>query len=363
MNKIINKNIKLFEKNYLSTNDVLLVPSTGIVNSRKDIKVDDAFIFSSPMDTVISNSLIVEMLKTNQVPVSCRFDSYSSRFSQLTTFHKHENYWFSVGANKKDFDLLISWLQENKEAKLNISVDVAHGDTKALHKIYKLYSKQEWCKNLMSGTIATSKSAINVFNAGCNYLRVGIGPGSACSTRIVTGCGVPNLSAIFNIWNTFQDPIYSKKPFIIADGGIKTSGDIAKYLSAGADGVMIGNLLSKTEESAGWNISSLYYYLSLLTLNFFFTNKIYYKRYRGQASKAFQIARRGSVSGTPEGVEGPIQYPEYTYLQFYNSTVNALRSTISYIGGDSLKSLNPNNVEIISITQNSLLESKPHLLY
>lgn len=212
----------------------------------------------------------------------------------------------------------------------------------------------------MSGTIATPESAINVFNAGCNYLRVGIGPGSACTTRIVTGCGVPNLSAVFNIWNAFQDPSFSFKPFIIADGGIKSSGDIAKYLAAGADAVMIGNLLSKTKESAGWKVSNYYYYLSLFFPRY--SKYTRYKNYRGQASASFQLTKRGQISGTPEGVEGPRQYPEYSYLDFYSSTVNALRSSLSYLGGKDFQYFSPENIEFILITQNSLAESKPHLL-
>ena len=360
MKKILNKNIKLFNDNFLSTNDVLLKPSTGIVESRKEINLDETFLFSSPMDTVTGKDLILAMLKTNQCPVSCRFNSYSERATELISFHKNKNYWFSVGTSKKDYDFLNAWSQDYPEAKINIAVDVAHGDTIHLHKIYERYSKQDWCANLMSGTVATPESAKNCYDHGCTHIRVGIGPGSACSTRIVTGCGLPNLSAVHNIWLNFYDLGIEYEVKIIADGGIKTTGDIAKYLAAGADAVMIGNLLSKTQESAGWKVSTYYYYLSLFLPRY--SKYIYYKRYRGQASASFQLAKRGQISGTPEGVEGPKQYPQYSYLEFYNSTVNALRSSLSYLGGNDFQYFSPENIEFILITQNSLIESKPHLL-
>lgn len=360
MKKILNKNIKLFNDHYLSTNDVLLKPSTGIVKSRKEINLDETFLFSSPMDTVTGNDLILAMLKTNQSPVSCRFNTYSERAKELTSFHKNKSYWFSVGTNKKDYDFLNAWSRDYPQAKINIAVDVAHGDTIHLHKMYKMYSQQEWCANLMSGTIATAEAAYKVYNSGCSHVRVGIGPGSACSTRVVTGCGVPNLSAVNDVWLNFYDLGIKDEVKIIADGGIKTTGDIAKYLAAGADAVMIGNLLSKTTESAGWQRSKFYYYLSLFLPRY--AKYIYYKRYRGQASASFQLAKRGQISGTPEGVEGPKQYPEYSYLDFYNSTVNALRSSLSYLGGKDFQYFSPENIEFILITQNSLIESKPHLL-
>ena len=354
-------NYATFKDRYLSTNDVLIMPSTGTVKSRKDINLDlNTFIYASPMDTVSSESLFYSMFSTNQAALSCRFSTIDNRIKELDTFCNQSNYWFTVGSSKQDFELLSSWAVDNPHAKINIAVDVAHGDTIFLHKIYRKYRTAKWCKSLMSGTVATYESASQCFKAGCTHIRVGIGPGSACSTRIVTGCGVPNLSAVFNVWEGFSH-YQSNTPKIIADGGIKTTGDIAKYLAAGADGVMIGSLLSKTKESGGWKTNKLKYLLNLLSFKTLFKDHTY-KCYRGQASAEFQLERRGKISGTPEGVQALPQIPQYSYLDFYDQIVSALRSTLSYTGLKKLEQLNPFNIKFVRITQNGLTESKPHIL-
>jgi IMP dehydrogenase len=361
-NNILKKNIKLFNDNYLSTNDVLLKPTRGVVSSRSDIAIEETFIYSSPMDTVTGISLIKEMDKYNQASVSCRFKSNQHRLLELERFISNKNYWFSVGASVSDFDMLKIWASKFKVTpKINISVDVAHGNTDNLNQLYKNYSKQRWCKKLMSGTVATGQAALDLVESGCTHIRVGIGPGSACSTRVVTGCGVPNLSAIHDVWLSLYDAQLVDKTTIIADGGIKTTGDIVKYLSAGADAVMLGNLLSKTYESSGWKTNLLKFFLNKITFKKFF-NDFLYKNYRGQASAAFQLEKKGKVSGTPEGVQGPKQSPQYYYSDFHYKVISALRSAISYLGGKNIVDLNPRTVEMIQITQSSYNESIPHLL-
>lgn len=365
MSNHLNYNESLFtDSQALSTNDVLMQPTTGQLLSRSHAIVDSTFLYNSPMDTVASEDLFYALLRENQAAVSCRFSPADNRLKELNTFCRNPNYWFSVGTSSSDFDLIDTWYTATQpKTKINISVDVAHGDTIHLQELYARYKSQPWCRNLMSGTVATAQSANNCYKAGCTHIRVGIGPGSACSTRIVTGCGVPNLSAVFSVYKAFNDHMKPNNtpPVIIADGGIKTSGDIAKYLSAGADGVMVGNLLSKTIESAAWRKNYVKYFLHLLTFKLFFKNFLY-KRYRGQASSSFQKDKKGFVSGTPEGVEGPIQHPEYSFDYFYNSITSALKSSLSYLGLKDIKEMSPSTVKFIKITQNSLLESKPHLL-
>ena len=360
INKNHESNYQLLSTSYLSTNDLLIEPSTGCVKSRSDIDLDSkTFIYSSPMDTVASESLFYAMLSTNQAPLSCRFSSTQERLAQLDLFLNNSNYWFSVGSSLEDFDMLSEYLEESKFASINVAVDVAHGDTSYMHKIYSKYSSQPWCKGLMSGTIATVPSAKNCFQYGCTHIRVGIGPGSACTTRIVTGCGVPNISAVFRIWDHFSTLL--SPPKIIADGGIKTTGDIAKYLAAGADGVMVGNLLSKTKESSGWKTDKLKFLFNIFSFGLFCKNYTY-KYYRGQASAQFQKEKKGFISGAPEGIQGPKQTPQYTWDYFYQNTTSALRSTLSYTGLLDLKDLNPKNVKLIKVTENGFRESKPHLL-
>ena len=196
----LDKNTHLLESRYLSTDDVLIKPATGLLSSRKHAKIDTTFIYNSPMDTVASFDLFNELLSTGQAAVGCRFNSIEARMYELALHKNKPNYWFTVGSSLKDYEILKEYCSRHSKASLNICVDVAHGDTVHLHQLYQQYSKESWCKSLMSGTIATPKSAYSVFESGCTHIRVGIGPGSACSTRIVTGCGVPNLSAVFQIW-------------------------------------------------------------------------------------------------------------------------------------------------------------------
>ena len=350
---IYESNLNLFE-DYLSTQDVLLVPKAGQLKRRKEATLHP-FLYSSPMDTVTDSKFSESLYLLNHNPVFCRFFSYKEKLEYVNLLEQYNwpaSMWYTVGANKKDLDELKSILDELRitDAKLNISVDVAHGDTVHLAEVYKTYTAMRSVKKLMSGTVATAESARAVHDHGCTHIRVGIGPGSACSTRVVTGCGVPNLTAVFNIYNEFLTE--SDPPIIIADGGIKASGDIVKYLSAGADAVMIGSLFSKTPESPGWQRS---WFDALL-------GRPPVKRYRGQASRAFQMDRRGFVSGAPEGVTAPPQHPEYSLQAIVEQLESGLSSALSYLGLKSSKELNPKNVQFIKITQNGLQESKPHIL-
>ena len=356
-----NSNYKLLTRDYLSTNDVLLKPTTGILDSRSKAIINTSYIYSSPMDTVTDIELTKALIEQKQNAVFCRFLSLEKRQKALTMFSSSPWFWYSVGISDEDFEYLDDFFAINKLDSVNISVDVAHGDTNLLLEVYKKYKNASWCNNLMSGTIANEYSAVSLQQAGCTHLRVGIGPGSACSTRIVTGCGVPNLSAVFRTHDVLSSAGLRDSVTIIADGGIKTTGDIVKYLSAGADGVMIGSMLSKVKESAGWKETLLfkcfkYFWKIPLHLR-------YYKYYRGQASLEFQQERRGFVNGVPEGVQSNKKIvPSVDLITFVSNCNSAIASAISYLGLNQIKDLNPDNVEFIKITQNGLTESKPHIL-
>lgn len=354
-------NSNLFKNNSLSTNDVLLLPQSGVIKSRKKVSFAFPFIYSSPMDTVTNHKLAKEMLSTGQAPVSCRYDSPQDRLAMLMDLHQFENFWFSVGLSYEDYTML-NKVFERSAYKINICIDVAHGDMILAHKFYKLYSKAPWCRNLMSGSVATAHSAMEVFQSGCTHIRIGIGPGSACSTRIVTGCGNPNLSAVYEVYEKFESYSLENKATFIADGGIKTTGDIAKYLAAGADAVMLGNLLSKTVESPAWKINKFRNFLNIISFGYLYKNKIKYKEYRGQASEQFQMQKIGYVSGTPEGVQAPPLYYSYTYDSFYKKITSSLASSVSYLGLNSIYGMNPKSVKFIKITNNTLKESQPHIL-
>lgn len=361
LRSLSNLNRKLFET-ALSTSDVLLKPSMGVLDSRSkaDVNLHSPIIYNSPMDMVSNQSLFDMMHSHGQASVSCRFASDASRLNEVKLNYNKSSYWFTVGASEKDY-ILAEKASRLFNTRLNICVDVAHGCTTHMLKIYRKYKESIWCRNLMSGTVATSETAKLVHLAGCSHIRVGIGPGSACSTRVVTGCGVPNLSAVFDIWDYFYGNHWeAEPPVIIADGGIKTTGDIAKYLSAGADAVMIGNLLSRTYESGGWKTNPFYSLIYKLLKIKKFRRLSLSKRYRGQASSIFQLERRGSVSGSPEGVQGAKMHPSYTCEEFLQNVFSSLSSTISYLGLKSLLELSPETVQFIQVTPNSLNETNPN---
>jgi len=204
-----------------------------------------------------------------------------------------------------------------------------------------MYSSAKWCRNLMSGTVVTPKSAISVARAGCTHIRVGLGSSSAYSTSIATGCGVPSLSAVFEIWSTFQSYMEQTRPKIIADGSVRTTGDIIKYLSAGADAVMIGNLLSPCIESPNWQINKMKKILNFFSFGLLCKNYMY-KKYKNPAYS--------------------IQHPTNTVDNFLNQTKASFASALNYLGLTNIKDLNPYNVEFIRISSASYKESRPHLL-
>lgn len=231
-------------------------------------------------------------------------------------------------------------------------VDVAHGH--ADHVIAAVTAiKKRWpSKDLVAGNVATFEGARDLVEAGADGIKVGVGPGSICSTRIVSGSGVPQLTAIMDCTKITRK---NGVP-IIADGGIRGSGDIAKALACGSSSVMIGSLLAGTEESPG-----------LMVMR----NGSKFKIYRGMASLTATLSRRqkdGAKSFdeedvaevVPEGVESMAPYRGYASEVVFQ-LVGGLRSGMSYSGARTLEEF-WDKAEFIRITEASWRESKPHAL-
>lgn len=230
-----------------------------------------------------------------------------------------------------------------------IVVDIAHGHSElAINTVKEI--KKNFDIEVIAGNVATKQGAADLIAAGSDGVKVGVGPGSICITRIVAGAGVPQLTAI-------MDSAEAARPAgvpIIADGGIRTSGDVTKALMAGADSVMIGSLLAGTTESPGLPI---------------LRNGKRYKVIRGMASLGATLGReakekKGSfdesdVEGVvPEGVEALVPF-KGTAKDVVNQLVGGLKSGISYCGGLSIEEAR-HNAEFIRITQAGFKESKPH---
>ena len=222
-----------------------------------------------------------------------------------------------------------------------IVVDIAHGHSfnciRVIHLLKDKYGKDI---QIIAGNVATLKGAKDLAKVGADAIKVGVGPGSICTTRIVTGHGVPQLTAIMDC-NQIDVPI-------IADGGIQTSGDIVKAIAAGADTVMLGSLLAGTEESPG---------------EFIHRNGQRCKVVRGMASYGAALGRESRngdaiSSSTPEGVEGIVPYRGHTH-EVIGNLLGGVRSGMSYSGVFVIKELQE-RTEFIKITQAGRIESQSH---
>jgi len=229
-----------------------------------------------------------------------------------------------------------------------VAIDTAHGHTSrvmdAIRQVKQKFPELE----LLAGNVATAEGARDLIALGIDGLKVGIGPGSICTTRIVTGAGVPQITAILDCYRAAQG---SGVP-VIADGGIKFSGDITKAIAAGASAVMIGGLFAGTEESPGETI--LYQGRT-------------FKSYRGmgslgamEAGSADRYAQEGAARGksVPEGIEGQVAY-KGPLSGLVEQLVGGLRSGMGYCGAATLKELQERG-KFIRISQAGLRESHVH---
>ena len=244
--------------------------------------------------------------------------------------------------------------QERARALVNVGVDVlvvdtAHGHSSGVIDTIKMLKKQHPDLDLIAGNIATPEAAEDLIKAGVDAVKVGIGPGSICTTRVVAGTGVPQITTImqcYEVTSNYGIPI-------IADGGIKQTGDVAKAIGAGADCVMLGNMLAGTDESPGELI--------------FYQGRSY-KVYRamgslsamrgGRGDRYFQEGERDVKKLVPEGIEGRIPHRGKLSDVIYQ-LVGGLRASMGYCGSATIEELKE-KARFIRITPAGLQESHPH---
>lgn len=243
---------------------------------------------------------------------------------------------------------------ERAKALINKKVDVliidtAHGQSKRVMDTIKLIKKNHPNQELIAGNIATFKAARDLVELGVDAVKVGVGPGSICTTRVVSGIGIPQITAISDVRKYTE----SRDIPLIADGGVKFSGDITKAIVAGADSVMIGNLLAGTTESPGEVV--------------IFQGRSY-KTYRGMGSleamregsrdRYFQDKLSSESKLVPEGIEGRVPY-KGSAPQIIEMLVGGLRSGMGYAGCKTIKKLQE-NAKFIKITSSGMRESHVH---
>ena len=236
-------------------------------------------------------------------------------------------------------------LDENRVEKLLnagadiIIVETAHGHNRRVIEFTRLLRKNYDCE-IISGNIATAEAAEDLIAAGADCVKVGVGPGSICTTREVTGIGVPQLGAVADV----ADVASAHGAYCIADGAIKTSGDIAKAIAAGADAVMLGNLLAGTKEALGevviWNGKK-------------------FKKYRGMGSKGAMAERyfQKQSKFVPEGVSGIVPYKGDVKDVIF-SLVGGLKSAMGYVGAKNIKEMKTKS-RFVKVSFHGKLESRP----
>ena len=335
-------------KTYLTYDDVLLLPNySEVTPSRTDLE-GKIPIIASPMDTVCEKEMALALGKLGGYGIIHRNMAVEQQADQLAWVLKQKISCGVAVVVGPDFQERVRVLV--KAGAKEICVDSAHGQTKHLGEA------TAWIKNnfthveVISGNVATAEGAEFLFKAGADAVKVGMGPGSICTTRIMSGMGVPQLSAVIDCVRAAKK--YKGK--IIADGGIKTSGDIVKALAAGADAVMLGSLLAGTDEAPGQVVK---------------IKGKKFKTYRGmgsvEAMKLGSATRYGQEKSAkrfvPEGVEGLVEYKgKLSDVVF--QLIGGLRSGMAYLGAKNLKELQQ-KAKFIQITPAGWAESKPHSIY
>ena len=340
----------------LTYDDVLLTPKySEILPSETKIKTKLSNnlslkipIISSAMDTVTESSMAIKIARLGGIGVIHRnLDIKNQIFEIRKVKSKNLKVGAAVGAGPLEIKRAEALLKEKIDL---IVVDTAHGHTKKVSEIIKKIKKLKSKKTtLCAGNIATTEAAKFLSKLGVDVVKVGIGPGSICTTRLVAGIGVPQLSAIL----AAKKGLGRKKITLVADGGIKFSGDISKALAAGADAVMIGSLFAGTNEAPGKLIKK---------------NGKYFKSFRGMGSigamnkgsadRYFQKKQKDPSKYVPEGVEGLVKYKGPVKKIIYQ-LIGGLKSSMGYLGSKNLKGLR-NKPKFVKITKAGFYESKVH---
>ena len=343
-------------KEALTFDDVTLAPKySEILPSEVDtsIKLSESLklkipLLSSAMDTITESKMAIAIAKAGGLGIIHRNLDIKNQIIEIKKVKKQKLLvGAAVGAGPNEFKRAEAILKENINM---IVVDTAHGHTKKVSEIIRFIKKIKSKKTVLcAGNIATPEAAKFLIKLGVDVIKVGIGPGSICTTRLVAGIGVPQLSAILNV----RKGIKNKNIKIISDGGIKYSGDLAKAFAAGADAVMIGSLFAGTDETPGKLVKR---------------NGKLFKSFRGMGSvgamnkgsadRYFQSKQKDVSKYVPEGVEGFAKYKGKVDSIVYE-LVGGLRSSMGYLGSKQIKYLR-NKPQFVKITKAGFYESMVH---
>jgi IMP dehydrogenase len=369
--------------------DLQIVPKYSKVLSRSDCELTTNIshepffkigipIVSSPMDTVTEHEMAYKLWQLGGVGFIHRFMTIQEQVDQVDLLRKkiRDDYierhlmpyavtdsspQVGIGTRISDQDLYA--MQQLVAVSIGITgdyfqraqklfdrgvkvflFDVAHGHHLLLKRaVMKLRKKYGNTITIIGGNIATANAAKDLIEWGVDVLRVGIGNGSLCETRIRAGVGIPQATSIADVARVARG-----KATIIADGGIRTPGDAAKAIGLGADMVMLGSLLAGTKETPG----------RLIRVGNF-PNEQLFKQYRGSASQSSKLDR-GEEDSNVEGNSKIIPY-KGKVKRIIDAITDGLKSAMSYVGAENIEEFRK-NIEFVQVTQAGQIEAKPHLL-
>ena len=333
-------------KTALSFDDVLLVPKYSDIDSRSNITLEQTVknvghislpIISSPMDTVTESKMASAMYKLGGFGIIHRYNTIQQQAGLAReVIDQGGDCGAAIGINDDFLERAIALTNTGVGV---ICIDVAHGHhAKVRYALETLRNTLGTTVHIMAGNVATLQGFNDLADWGADSIRIGIGGGSICSTRIQTGHGMPTLQSVMDCAQTDRDAL------LIADGGIRTSGDIIKALAAGADFVMLGSLLAGTEETPGKCFQS--------------TSGERRKVYRGMASPDAQHLWRKRVSSV-EGISSSVPYrgPVEDTVKLLET---GIRSGVSYTGALSIAEFR-NKATMIRQTPAGQVESTTHI--
>jgi len=342
-------------KEALTFDDVLLVPKySSILPSEANLNTDLGYnlklkipFLSSAMDTVTESHMAIAIARKGGLGIIHRNFSISDQSKEIK---KVKNKKLLVGAaiGTSNDDLIRAKSLSDAGVDL-IVIDTAHGHSDKVIKILIKIKKLNLKKPICVGNIATAEAATKLYNEGADILKVGIGPGSICTTRMIAGIGVPQITAVLDVKKSMKN----KNIKIISDGGIKFSGDIVKGIAAGADAIMMGSIFAGSEESPGKKYK--------------YKNK-FYKAYRGMGSigamssgssnRYFQKNFKDKSKFVPEGVEARVIYKGKVEKILYQLQ-GGLRSSMGYIGAKKIVDIQKKG-RFLKITKAGFYESMVH---
>lgn len=361
-----------FAKKGLTFDDVLLIPAEShVLPNEADLSTQLADniklnipLISAGMDTVTEGAMAIAMALQGGLGVVHKNMSIQAQASEVANVKSvvvpsnatkaavdDQNRLLcaaAVGVTSDTFERAEAFLEAGADA---IVIDTAHGHSAGVLRKIKEFREHFPKQTLIAGNVATGDATRALFDAGVDVVKVGIGPGSICTTRIVAGVGVPQITAIYDAASAARE--YHKP--IIADGGIKYSGDVVKALAAGGNAVMLGSMLSGTTEAPG---------------DIFEDNGKKYKRYRGMGSVGAMAQAHGSSDRyfqggvneanklVPEGIEARVEYKgDVSDVVFQID--GGLRSGMGYCGAANISEL-IEKAQFVQITNAGLRESHPH---